>query len=116
MNKQNPLSSITQRQLTDMYMGRTQYFSDGRAALKIDAPGNSEMRQYFYDFLVNMTLPEVNAYWARLMFSGRATPPMQVSNEHDVMQLVTSNPNAIGYVPEQDVNADVKVIFSIQVD
>jgi ABC-type phosphate transport system substrate-binding protein len=116
VNKHNSISQLTKKQVTDIYMGRAQYFSNGSAALKIDAPGSSNLRQSFYENLVEMTLPAVNAYWARLMFSGRATPPMQVPKETDVIQLVKSNPNAIGYIPEGELNQDVKVVFSIQVD
>lgn len=116
VNKTNSITHLTRKEVTDIYMGRIQYFSNGNAALKIDAPGSSQERQRFYENLVGMTLPEVNAYWARLMFSGRATPPMQVANDRDIVQLVKNNPNAIGYITEGDKNKDVKIVFSIQVD
>lgn len=97
-------------------MGRIQYFANGNAAVKIDAPGSSQERQDFYENLVGMTLPEVNAYWARLMFSGRATPPIQVPNDRDIVLLVKNNPNAIGYIYEGEIDQNVKVVFSIQID
>ncbi|QSX34189.1 hypothetical protein JYB87_02770 [Shewanella avicenniae] len=113
VNKQNPIAKITKQQLTDLYMGRSPYFPSGAAVLKLDAPGGSTLREEFYRELVSMSLPEVNAYWARLMFSGRATPPMQVANEQDMLKLISQNPNAIGYIPAGAMNEEVKVLFVI---
>ncbi|MGY0615635.1 hypothetical protein [Vibrio sp. FJH11] len=119
VNKENPLNTLTKHQLIDLFMGRTPYFPSGGAVVKLDAPSSSEVRKAFYHSLVDMSLTEVNAYWARLMFSGRATPPMQVPQEQDIVKLVANNSNAIGYVPKGSYgegNNDVKVVFVVSMD
>ncbi len=116
VNKNNPLDTITKQQVVDLYMGRTPYFPSGGAVMKLDAPSTSALRKAFYFTLVNMSLPEINAYWARLMFSGRATPPMQVPQEQDIVKLVSGNVNAIAYVPKASIGElsdDIKTIFVI---
>ncbi len=112
-NKRNPIRLLTKQQLTDLYMGRTHYFPSGGTVLKIDAPGDSELRTKFYYSLVGMSLPEVNAYWARLMFSGRATPPMQVSDSKEIAKLVSENPSALGSILKGDENENIKTVFVI---
>lgn len=119
VNKNNPLNDISKQQIIDLFMGRSPYFPSGDAVVKLDAPSSSEVRKDFYQSLVNMSLPEVNAYWARLMFSGRATPPMPVPKEQDIIKLVADNSNAIGYIPKAsmgELNDDVKTIFVISMD
>ncbi len=119
VNKDNPLNAISKQQLIDLFMGRTPYFPSGGAVVKLDAPSTSKARKEFYQSLVGMSLSEVNAYWARLMFSGRATPPMQVPQEQDIVKLVIGNSNAIGYIPRGsygDSKNDVKIVFVISVD
>ncbi len=119
VNKENAMSSLSKQQVIDLFMGRTPYFPSGDAVVKLDAPSSSKVRENFYQSLVQMSLPEINAYWARLMFSGRATPPMQVPKEQDVIKLVASNSNAIGYVLKSssgELNDDVKTIFVISMD
>ncbi len=116
VNKQNPMNIISKEQVIDLFMGRTPYFPSGDPVVKLDAPSASEVRKDFYQTLVQMSLPEINAYWARLMFSGRATPPMQVPQEQDIVKLVADNTNAIGYIPRPlsgELNDDVKTIFVI---
>jgi ABC-type phosphate transport system substrate-binding protein len=114
-NKSNPIRSLTKQQLVDLYMGRIHYFQSGGAVLKMDAPRDSELRVLFYKSLVGMSLSEINAYWARLMFCGRATPPMQVSSSRDIAKLVSENPNALGYIREGDENDKIKTVFVIHV-
>jgi ABC-type phosphate transport system substrate-binding protein len=116
VNKGNPLKALTEQQVIDLYMGRLEYFPNGRIVVKIDAAGNSKLRESFYGKLVNMSVPEVNAYWARLLFSGRATPPMSVSNNDEVLQIVADNPNAIGYVdPVAAHDNRVKTVATIDI-
>ncbi len=119
VNKDNPINSMSKEQVTDLFMGRTPYFPSGDAVVKLDAPSSSDVRKLFYQSLVNMSLPEINAYWARLMFSGRATPPMQVPKEQDIVKLVSGNTNAIGYISKPlsgELNDDIKTIFVISMD
>jgi ABC-type phosphate transport system substrate-binding protein len=115
VNADNPLAQLTKQQVTDLYMGRVHYFPSGNAVMKIDAPGDSILRGNFYKQLVGLSLPDVNAYWARLMFSGRATPPMQVSNSKDIALLVAQNPSALGYIQKGDENEKTKTIFVIHI-
>ena len=116
INKQNPIEQLSRQELTDLFMGRTPYFPNGDPLVKLDAPGQSSLRKQFYQQLVGMSEHEINAYWARLMFSGRATPPMQVSSEIDIIRLVESNPSAIGYVTSGELNDGVKAVFVLQAD
>ncbi len=112
----NPIQSLSQRELVDLYMGRSHYFPDGSPVLKIDAPPESSLRQAFYQTLVEMSVAEVNAYWARLMFTGRATPPLPVGSTEDLVSLIERNPSALGYIPEGSENDRLKTIFVIQED
>jgi ABC-type phosphate transport system substrate-binding protein len=116
VNKNNPLKSLTKQQVTDLYMGRSQYFPTGTIVVKIDAPNRSGLRAAFYENLVRMSVAEVNAYWARLLFSGRAAPPMSVSDDSEVLALVETNPNAIGYIfADSAEKSQVKTVAVIDI-
>lgn len=116
VNKNNPLKKLTKQQVTDLYMGRAHYFPTGSIVVKIDAPNDSGLRQAFYSSLVQMSVAEVNAYWARLLFSGCAAPPMSVTEDSDVLALVATNPNAIGYIFDSTATeAQVKTVAVIDI-
>ncbi|TCK08298.1 hypothetical protein [Marinobacterium mangrovicola] len=116
VSKDSPVDTITKRELVDLYMGRSHSLPDGSPVMKIDAPVDSPVRAEFYQALIGMKVSEVNAYWARLMFTGRATPPMSVTKPEDVAGLLARNPSALGYLPEDSENEQLKTIFVIKED
>lgn len=113
VNHANPADSLSRREVVDLYMGRTQFFADGSLVLRLDQAPQSKERQEFYRGLVNKSVAEVNAYWAKLLFSGRASPPQVVEGNKAVLAAVRDNKNAIGYVDSAFVNDSVKVVARV---
>ena len=67
--------AMSQKELVDLYMGRTRAFPDGTFALPFDLPRDHPGRAAFYQALTGMDLAQINSYWSRLMFSGQTLPP-----------------------------------------
>lgn len=97
-------------ELVHLYMGRLNRLPSGLSALTLDL---EDAREAFYAGLVNKRLSEINAYWARLVFSGRASPPRTVATVEEMLDIVANNPGAIGYVRRADVNDRVQVVMEI---
>lgn len=114
VNKDNPINTFSQRELVDLYMGRNLYFPDGNLAVRLDHAPTSPIREDFYQQLVGKSVAEVNAYWARLLFTGRASPPQVLDNSHKVIETVHKNRNAIGYIREEDLVDSVKVVGRVE--
>jgi ABC-type phosphate transport system substrate-binding protein len=113
VNPANPADSLSRREVVDLFMGRTQYFADGSLVLRLDQQPQSQERQDFYRGLVNKSVAEVNAYWAKLLFSGRASPPQVVDGNKAVLAAVRDNKNAIGYMDSAAVDDSVKVVARV---
>lgn len=109
-NKDNDMKVLTKKQVIDIYMGRTTRFPNGEVAVPLDQNSDSSIRKLFYLNLVNKTVSEINAYWARLLFSGRATPPRMVESVTSVLNIIKKNKAAIGYIQLKDLTDDVQVI------
>lgn len=110
-NRDNPAQSIDSREVRDIFMGRIRSFSDGSIALPID---QSTLRARFYELLTGRGIEQVNAYWARIMFSGQASPPTIVPDDEAVLMTVRANEGAIGYIDASRVDDTVRVMFLIQ--
>jgi ABC-type phosphate transport system substrate-binding protein len=109
-NKGNQMKVLTKKQVIDIYMGRTTLFPNGKVALPLDQNSDSSIRKLFYQNLVNKTVSEINAYWARLLFSGRSSPPRTVESVTSVINIIKNNKAAIGYIQLEDLTNDVQVI------
>ncbi|MDH5553480.1 MAG: hypothetical protein OEX82_09155 [Nitrosomonas sp.] len=115
----NPASEITQltrRQVVDIYMGRAPIMSNGQRLQPYDNAEETAIREAFYHQLIGKTLASVNAYWAGLLFAGRASPPRQVADSAAMLKIIEGNPNAIGYVATKDLDAHANVVFRLAVD
>ncbi|WP_341867181.1 hypothetical protein [Vibrio ouci] len=56
----------------------------------------------------------MNAYWAKLKFSGSMQAPEQVESDSSVFEKLLANPQAIGYTSERPaVNSGIKVVLEI---
>lgn len=111
VNLQNAVDKLSHQELMDLYMGRYTNFPNKVAALLLDMPMDSEIRDEFYRKLVGKSVAEVNAYWARLMFTGRASPPRAIEDAEQVIKFVGDNKNAIGYVYETEYDDSLKVVY-----
>jgi len=110
----NPQRSLTQKEVLDLFMGRSRAFSNGDFALIFDLPRDSRKRAAFYHALTGMTLAQVNSYWSRLMFSGQSMPPQSLPDEATIIGIVKRNPNAIGWLSSEPNDKQLRTLLVIK--
>jgi len=113
VNQKNGVNKLSKDEVIDIFLGRNRQLSSGVTALPLDLPGVSPERETFYSRLTGKSMSEINAYWARLIFSGRASPPTQVRSQEETMQMVMDNRSAIGYLERSKVSSQVKVVYEL---
>jgi hypothetical protein len=108
------VKAMSQKEVQALYMGRTRAFPDGGFALPFDLPRDDPARAAFYRALTGMSAAEVNSYWARLMFSGQTMPPQPLPTEAAMVEVVSRNPSAIGYLPQAPADAALRVVLVLK--
>ena len=98
VNKANPIDSITKDDLADIYLKKTTRWRNGRAATPVDQADRNSIRSDFDLAILGKEVAWVKSYWQRMIFSGRSTPPAELSTNAEVVEFVGSNPDAVGYV------------------
>lgn len=114
VNPKSPLASMTAEQVTAIFMGKTQTLPTGQTAVPADLPESSTAREVFYSKAAGKSPAQVKATWARLTFSGKATPPKELPTAVEVKKHVASNPDAIGYIDKSAVDGSVKVVLNVE--
>lgn len=104
----NPRQAMTVREVSDIYLGRT------RGMSAYDQPMDHPLREMFFQSLNGLSIRQINAYWARLRFSGEMLPPTILPDSRTVVEAVSRNRNAIGYVDGAVVTPAVKVVLRIK--
>ncbi|AWI54205.1 hypothetical protein DEH84_12825 [Aquabacterium olei] len=113
VNPKSPLASMTPDQVSAIFLGKSATLPSGGTAVPTDLPESSAVREQFYSKAAGKTSAQVKATWARLTFSGKATPPKELGSAAEVKKFVASNPDAIGYIEKSAVDGSVKVVLTV---
>lgn len=113
VNQKIGVNKMTRDEVINIFLGRSRQLASGVTALPLDLPGTSTERAQFYQHLTGKSMNEINAYWARLIFSGRASPPAQVRSQEEAVQMVMDNRSAVGYVSRSKVSPAVTIVFEL---
>ncbi len=112
-NPKAGIGRLSREEVTNIYLGRYRRFASGIAADPIDQPANSLLRTRFYRQLVDKSQAEINAYWARLVFSGKTLPPRIASDSEVALQWVSRQAGALAYVERNQVDSRVIIVFEM---
>lgn len=93
------ISALTKKEVMGLFLGRAKYLPTGDKVKALDFPIASAVRAEFYRALTGKNIADIDAYWARLQYSGRATPPEPIESSELIMQIVSKEKRAIAYLP-----------------
>lgn len=112
-NPKSGIERLTQDEVINIYLGRYRRLASGITAEPVDLPADSEQKARFYRRLVGKTLPEINAYWARLVFSGRTRPPQLAEDVEAALDYVVARPGALAYIERNQADKRVRIVFEL---
>jgi len=114
VNPHNTTETITTIQAANIFLGKVKTMPNGKLIIPIDQSRKSKVRDSFYLKLVNKNPNQLNAYWARQVFTGKSQPPNQVEDDNEVKLLIADNPSMVGYISSDQVDSSIKVILTIE--
>ncbi|WP_197537895.1 phosphate ABC transporter substrate-binding protein [Thalassolituus oleivorans] len=112
VSAKNSNTTIDTDTLSRIFLGKTSNFPDGNQAIPVDQTEGAVARESFNEKVLGKSSSQLKAYWSRLIFTGKGTPPKESGGDADVKALVANNPNLIGYIDSSAVDSSVKVIYS----
>ena len=113
MNARSAVVKLSRDEVINIFLGRYRQLATGEAALPVDQPEGSALRAEFYRKLVNKEPNEINAYWSRLIFSGKTAPPKNALSPAEVVVYLTGNPGAIAYIERTQMASRFKIVLEL---
>lgn len=110
VNAENPATSLSKDEVSRLLLKKITQWDNGTPADPVDLDSKSQVRDVFSQDIHGRSVASVKNYWQRQIFSGRAIPPPELSQEQDVIQFVQSRAGAIGYISARRSADGVKVI------
>lgn len=106
-------NTINVAELQRLYTGKTSSFANGDAVVPLNLSDANPLRASFDENALGRSSSQIKAYWSKLVFTGKGTPPKEVDSEAEIIKLVSSNPNILGYVSSSADVSGVKVLLNI---
>ena len=107
-------ANLDKTAIARIFLGKTKKLPNGRAVLPLNAAKGSPIRDEFNRLVLGKSSAQVNAYWSKLVFTGKGVPPKELSSDAEVIATVSANEDAIGYVNPAAVTDAVKVAATFE--
>jgi ABC-type phosphate transport system substrate-binding protein len=93
-----------------IFLGKQTKFTNGQIAIPMNAAESLPSYDAFNNNVIGKSRTQINAYWARLVFTGKGDLPKVISSDSDIVSTVSVNQGAISYVDSSSVTDKVKVV------
>lgn len=112
VSSSNSNAAMDSKLISRIYLGKSSKFPNGDQAIPVDQSDGNASRDGFNDKILGKNSSQLKAYWSRLIFTGKGTPPQQVGDDAAIKELIAKNPNMIGYIDSASVDDSVKVVHT----
>ncbi len=107
-NKSVSDASLSQKMVSDIYLGKKSTWSDGSRINFVMLKGAAQ--DNFLEKYVRKTSSQFNTFWKKQVFTGKGSPPKAFDSDSAMVAFVAQTPGAIGYVSANANVANVKKI------
>ncbi|WP_306519760.1 phosphate ABC transporter substrate-binding protein [Rheinheimera sp.] len=102
-------NALDEATVSKIFLGREKSFADGKSVVPLSLNEGASASTAFNDAVLKKSSSQLKAYWSKLVFTGKGTPPKEIASDEEMIKLVATNPSVIGYVDASKVDASVKV-------
>ncbi|MBU0991162.1 MAG: substrate-binding domain-containing protein [Proteobacteria bacterium] len=109
VNTTIPVSALSKNELRDIYIGKRTIWNGNLKIVPVIAPSLSLHDEFVLKY-TRKSSSQFKIWWLKLVFSGEGAFPKTASSEKEMIEKVSENEGAIGYV-SSEINTDrVKTI------
>lgn len=111
VSAKSSLKTLDKEVVRELFLGNISTLPDGMAAILVDQPASSPLRNEFYLRVAHRSAAQVAARWARMYFTGRGIPPREGEGSADIKRFLHETPNSVGYIDEADLDPSVRAVY-----
>jgi len=103
-------STFDKSKIKKIFLGKTKSFENGRAAILLSPTPDSAAREQFNKLVLGKSSNQINAYWSKMIFTGKGIPPQEMKSDSELIEAIAANQDTIGYIDAASVTDAVKVV------
>jgi ABC-type phosphate transport system substrate-binding protein len=111
-NRDVPDAELSRKDVGKMFLGKLRQWSDHSKVNPV-TPRVPDVREAFFREYLNKSVAKYNAYWKRMIFTGRGVPPKAFETEAELVEYVAETGGAIGCVSSEGIPDGSKSMIRI---
>ncbi|ADE16248.1 conserved hypothetical protein [Nitrosococcus halophilus Nc 4] len=116
VNPSVPETTLTRSALRAIFSMRLRTWPDGSLIKVFVLSDNSPLHVQFSKKILNIFPYQLRRTWDRLVYSGTGQAPNEVNSIKEMCNKVASTPGAIGYLAEENIDAQVRKVKVVRVE
>ncbi len=109
--------SIQLDDIVRIFLGKQPRSTDGSGEIvPIQLPDDDPLYRAFAERILKKSTSQLNAYWAKRIFTGKGKPPENAESRKDAKSKISQNPNFLGYIDAESVDSSVHTIITFRID
>lgn len=103
-----PITKLSKEEVARIFMKKSKTLPNGYEVIPVSQASRAEINEHFFAAITRQDRMQRDAYWARLLFTGKGRPPEDLKN---VKERVASDRRYIGYIDAKSVDKTVKAVY-----
>lgn len=113
-NPASGASELDAKTAKKLFLGKIKSIPGMSSFTLIGQDDNSPIKAEFTKKITKKKLKKYKAYWSKMIFSGKAIPPKELTGDTEVKAFIAGNADAIGYIDASALDDSVKVLLRVQ--
>jgi ABC-type phosphate transport system substrate-binding protein len=110
----NSSLNLSRTEIEDLFLGRKNTFPNGQKVEIIVKSESVPDHKIFTEQFLLKSMSAFKSQWARLIFTGRASPLTVVNTDEQVKKEIIENANSLGYISTSSLSAELKELASLE--
>lgn len=106
-------NAVSADEIKRIFLGKQSKFPDGSRAVPVGQDDKSAVVSEFNDKVLDRSASQLKAYWSKLIFTGKGSPPKKLGSDAEVIKAVAGDGEKIGFVDSASVDGSVKVVLKL---
>lgn len=107
------INKLTKEEVARIFMKKSKTLPNGEEVIPLSQASRPEVNEQFFADITGQERMQRDAYWARLLFTGKGRPPEDAKNDKNVKERVASDRRYIGYIDATHLDKTVKVVYRL---
>ena len=103
----NPVTTLSAKDVKNIYLGKKTVWSDG-SHITVFTQSGSNVNTVFLKEMVRKSHQQYTTYWKKSLFTGTGLPPKDFASDEAIKAAVSAMPGAIGYISASSIDDTVK--------